>query len=311
MMGASSVNSLRADQRPLPAQLIIDTHQHLWDLSWQRLPWLENAPEILRRSYTMQHYQDAVAGLTIQAIYMEVDVAQDQLRREAQHIVELIRQPNSLTRAAVIGGRPAAEDFKQYVETFRETSVIKGVRQVLHVPETPAGYCLTREFIRGVRLLGQVDWSFDLCMRPGELEDAVRLVRECPDTRFVLDHCGNADPVAFQKKEAARQASHDPEAWKRSIERLAEFPNVVCKISGIVARAPAEWSPEDLAPIVNHCWDCFGPERVVFGSDWPVCLLAAQLRDWVSALHEIAKERLAAHQQKLWSENARRFYGLV
>lgn len=293
----------------LPQMLIIDTHQHLWDLSWQKLPWLEGSPQVLRRSYVMSDYLKAIEGCTVQAIYMEVDVAEEQLKAEAEHLVGLIRSGTTPTKAAVIGARPADDNFAEYLAGFAKVPEIKGVRQVLHVPSTPAGYCLSRGFIRGVQQLAKVNWSFDLCMRPGELQDAVRLVKECPDTRFILDHCGNADPTAFRK--STERPSHDPLAWRRAIEALAKQPNVICKVSGIVARAPKGWTADDLAPIVEHCWDCFGPDRVVFGGDWPVCLLGSTLREWIAALHQIARSRPEEHQRKLWYENARRFYGLA
>jgi predicted TIM-barrel fold metal-dependent hydrolase len=91
---------------------------------------------------------------------------------------------------------------------------------------------------------------------------------------------------------------------------LASRKNVICKISGVVARVPKDWSAEDLAPIVNYCLDEFGPDRVVFGGDWPVCLQGATLRQWIDALREIVSVRPLADQRKLWSENARRFYTL-
>ncbi|GIW94225.1 MAG: amidohydrolase [Pirellulaceae bacterium] len=297
------------DQRELPSFLIVDTHQHLWDLGWQKLPWLENAPAVLRKNYLPVDYQQAVEGCNVQAIYMEVDVAEEQLQREAEHVVQLIRNHVGLTRAAVVGARPAAAMFGEYLARIRRMPEVKGVRQVLHVASTPPGFCLSKEFQRGIRKLGEAGLSFELCMRPGELEDAVRLVSECSETQFVLDHCGNADPMAFSKK-PARQPEHDADAWRRAIERLAARANVICKISGIVARVGAEWGPDDLAPIVLHCWDCFGPDRVVFGGDWPVCLLGAPLRSWIAALHAITRSRPEEHQRKLWSENARRFYRL-
>ncbi len=121
----------------------------------------------------------------------------------------------------------------------------------------------------------------------------------------MLDHCGNADPKAF------RPPGRAAEGWKRAIERLAKRPNLICKISGIVARVKkGEWGPEDLAPIVNHCLDAFGPDRVVFASDWPVCTRGASLKEWVTALRQIITSRPMADQRKLLHENAAAFYGV-
>lgn len=291
---------------------IVDTHQHLWDLERFRLPWLAEAPKVLRQNYRPEEYRQAIRGTAIdRAVYMEVDVDPKQHVAEAEYVVGLCRGKERPTVAAVVGGRPAAAGFPAYVRRLvRDRRHVKGVRQVLHSESAKPGMCLQEDFVRGVRLLGDNNLSFDLCMRPTELRDAVRLTELCPDTRFVLDHCGNADPKVFRKNPGSEKPSHDPAAWRRDIERCAKRPNLVCKISGIVARAPRGWTADDLAPIVNHCLDAFGPDRVLFGGDWPVCLLGAPLRQWVDTLTRIVARRPLADRRKLWSENAVRFYGL-
>ncbi len=257
---------------------IVDTHQHLWDLKRFRLPWLK-ADGPLLRSYLPEDYRKATAGLNVEkSIYMEVDVAPEQQVEEACAIVELIRSKTSPTVAAVISGRPASEGFEAYLEQFRHTPEIKGIRQVLHSPETPAGYCLDPKFVRGIRRLGAIGWSFDLCMRPEELRDGLKLVELCPETSFILDHCGNA-PVFG-----------DLAPWKTAIRALGKRKNLICKVSGIIASTQGrKWTPDDLAPVVNHVLDSFGPDRVVFGGDWPVCTLGAPYKVWVETLRELVR----------------------
>jgi predicted TIM-barrel fold metal-dependent hydrolase len=163
----------------------------------------------------------------------------------------------------VISGRPSSDRFARYIAPFASVSVIKGVRQVLHGSGTPPGYCLDDRFVRGVRLLGDLGLSFDLRIRPGELGDGARLIDTCPGTNFILDHCGNAEVFAA-----------DLTPWKRDIAAVARRTNVSCKVSGTVASIKGRtWRPEDLAPIINHVLAEFGPDRVVFGGDWPVCTL--------------------------------------
>jgi len=305
--GAVVFPSLADDQQPL----IIDTHQHLWDRTKLNLPWLESAPEILTHSYRPQEYKAATEGLNVRSVYMEVDVAEEQHDREAEYVVGLIQGGKEATIGAVIGGRPASAGFSRYIDRHARSGVIQGVRQVLHGEGTPKGYCLKPEFVAGIRALGERRLSFDLCMRPDELGDGAKLTEQCPDTRFIVDHCGNADPKVFDPKLATSgQPSHSADGWKRSMELLAKRPNTLCKISGIVARATPGWKSDHLAPVVNFCLETFGPDRVVFGSDWPVCLLGAQLKQWVVALREIVAERSADDQTKLWSANALRSYSL-
>jgi predicted TIM-barrel fold metal-dependent hydrolase len=152
--------------------------------------------------------------------------------------------------------------------------------------------------------------SFDLCLPPTLLADGGRLADLAPDTRFVVDHCGNADVKAFVPQSGGEKPLHDPDMWKHNMESLAKRKNVICKISGIVASAPEKWSPQQLAPIVNHCLDVFGPDRVVFGGDWPVCLKRAKLAEWVDALKQIVASRPQAERDKLWWENAKKFYAI-
>ena len=293
---------------------IVDCHQHLWDLERFKLPWIE-AGTLLGRSYAMQDYLAAIEGTGIQhAVYMEVDVDPAQQLAEADYVVEICKGSKTPTIAGVVSGRPASDGFQDYVARLKKSPHIKGIRQVLHGEGTPAGYCLKENFIRGIQHLGENDLSFDLCMRPKELANGAALAKHCPDTRFIVDHCGNADVKAFFQPGDPRltdtKPDHNAGAWKRDMDLLAARKNTICKISGVIARVPKEWSAEDLAPIVNHCLDSFGPDRVIFGSDWPVCLLGAPLKEWVAALRQIIADRPAEEQQKLLFGNAARRYGL-
>ena len=279
---------------------IIDTHQHLCDLTKFRLSWLkEGSP--LARSFLMADYLSATEGLNVvKAVYMEVDVDPQQQGAEAQYILDICKQGNTPTVAAVISGRPASEGFKTYIEPFKASRYIKGVRQVLHGADTPAGYCLSADFIKGIRLLGEFGMSFDICVRPGELADAAKLIDACPDTRFILDHCGNANVQA-----------KDRSPWERDLAGVAKRKQVMCKVSGIVVSArPGAWTADDLAPFINHTLNVFGPERVMFGGDWPVCTQTATYKQWLDALKMIVHERSELNQRKLFHDNAARFYGM-
>jgi len=293
---------------------IIDTHQHLWNLDRFQPPWLGEVPPPLSERHTTAEYLEHTDGLDVAgAVYMEADVAPEDQVAEAEWIIGLCESSDHPTRAAVISGRPEHDDFESRVDQFKDYPFIKGFRRVLQVDEVPPGCCLEQRFVRSVQYLGEVGLSYDICIRPRELDDAVKLVEQCPGTRFILDHCGNADPKAFLSADrtGGGEPWHDAELWKRSMAEIAKFDNVVCKISGLVARAPADWAAEDLAEPVNHCLDEFGPDRVVFGSDWPVVRLTASFKRWVAALQEIVRERSEEDQKKLFHDNAVRLYGLT
>ena len=281
---------------------IIDTHQHLWDLRMFKPPWLANAAPVLASNHVTKDYLAAVKGLNVvKAIYMEVDVHPRDHVREARHVIELAKSKQHPTAAAVISGRPNQEGFAGYLTPLLESGYVKGVRQVLHVPSAKQGLCLERQFVASMRFLGEKGLTYDLCMRPTELDDGAKLAGLCKETTFIVDHCGNADPSAFLAGESgAATPAHKAEPWKRSIAKLAGLQNVVCKISGVIARVPKPvWKPDHLAPIINFCLDEFGPDRVVFGGDWPVCKLGGSFKQWVNALKQVIAERPAAEQKKL------------
>ena len=293
--------STRANAAPSDLT-IVDTHQHIWNLSQFKLAWITPG-DPLAKDFLPSDYARATEGLNVvKAIYMEVDVVPDQQVAEADYVLGLIKGGKTPMVAAVISGRPNSDGFAAYLDRFRNEPSIKGIRQVLHASTTPAGYCLDPAFIKGIRELGRRGLSFDLCMRGPELPDAAKLIAACPDTRFILDHCGN-EPVR----------NKDHSAWNRDLEAIAKHgPRVVCKVSGIVASAKGSpWSADDLAPIVNHVLDTFGPDRVMFGGDWPVCTLAATYREWLDALNSIVKNRPEADRRKLFHDNAVRYYGLA
>ena len=279
---------------------IIDTHQHLWDLARFQMNWLTPGHP-LEQTFVPKDYAEATAGLNVvKAVYMEVDVHVEQQQAEADFIVGLCQAGTTPTVAAVVAGRPADAGFRRYAAQFRDSPYVKGMREVIHEARTPPGYCLRPEFIAGVRYLGEVGLTFDICIRSAELPDAGRLIAACPDTRFILDHCGN-EPVPTK----------DHGRWQHDLEALAAYRNLVCKVSGIVASAKkGMWSAQDLAPIVNHTLNVFGPDRVMFGGDWPVCTVAASYRDWVTALQAIVASRPEEERRKLFHDNAARFYNI-
>ena len=288
---------------------IVDTHQHLWDLSKLKLSWIDpDAPadgNVLARSYTPKDYAEATAGLNVvKAVYMEVDVVPEDQQKEVDYVVGLCASGKTPTCAGVLGGRPNADGFAEYVKQFKGHKYVKGIRQVLHVGTTHPDYYLDPKFVTGIRLLGDLGLSFDLCVHPAELPDHCKLIDRCPDARFVLDHCGNANLQHTPKQR---------EQWKKGMAEIAGRKNVVGKVSGFIATAPArgKWTLDDLAPVIDHTLAVFGPDRVMYGGDWPVCLKGVhRYADWLNALKTVVADRPEDQQKKLFHDNAVAFYGL-
>lgn len=286
---------------------IIDTHQHLWDLQRFELPWT-SGPEVasLRRSFLPSDYAVATEGLcVVKTIYMEVDVVESQRHAEAEYVIDLCERGETPMVGAVICGPVGTGEFAEYFDRYKSNKYVKGVRRVLHSSATPAGYCLKPEFIKDMQLLGELGKSYDFCLRAPEMPDAIPVVEACPETRFIVDHCGNL-PVGNKDEKVY-------EAWKRGMAGLAKHDRVYCKISGIVASAKkGAWTPDDLAPTINTCAELFGKDRIMFAGDWPVCTLGADsFAHWLNALQEIVKDWPLEDQRKLFHDNAVKFYGLA
>ncbi|GAB6166615.1 amidohydrolase [Thermostilla marina] len=295
---------------PLP---IIDTHQHLWDLSVVRLPWLKNVA-VLNRSFLPDDYRRASQGLAIEkAIYMEVGAAEADLAKEAAWILRLCRESHGATAAAVVGGRPGKPGFADYLRPLRNSRFVKGIRHIPAGGDEGVALWRSRAFRDDIRRLGEWGLSFDIAVPPVMLPAAVALVKRCPATQFILDHCGNADPKMFPPylKEDSPRARKYRQNWREGVAALAELPNVVCKISGLLARMPKnEWRTEHLAPIIEFCLNAFGPDRVMFAGNWPVCTRGGSLRQWVEVVRTVTAARPLEERRKLFSENARRVYRL-
>ena len=278
--------------------MIIDTHLHIVDLSALRYPWLAGAPALNRDFFYEEYAREAKRGGISAALHMEVDVAPDDIEAETSYVAGKAREPGSLLRGAIVACRPEEAGFVDYLERMRETPFVKGFRRVLHVvPDDVSEGALFRENIR--RLAG-TGLTFDLCVLPHQIPKAIALVETAPDVQFVLDHCGVPDIKAG--------AEHP---WREHMNEIAKRPNVVGKISGVVAYADAEsWTVETLRPYVEHTIEVFGWDRVVWGSDWPVCTLGGGLSTWLAATHALIAGASAEEKAKLLSGNARRVWGL-
>jgi len=277
---------------------IIDTHQHLWDLEKFRYSWTDSQP-VLKRSFGLDDYHEATAGMdVVRTVFVEADVDEEYLSEETEYVLSLAEDPETVIGGVVAAARPEYDDFREDLLRFVGRPGLKGIRRILHTKRD--GLALTTSFIENVGSLAEFDLTFDICMLARQLDQAVRLVRELPEVRFVLDHCGNPD-----------LRSGDIGEWRDRIAEIATLPNVTCKVSGIVVNTSGpDWTVEDLRPAVEHVIASFGWDRVIFGSDWPVCNLASTCRRWYEALSEITSGASLSDRRKLFHDNALRVYRL-
>jgi len=277
---------------------IVDTHQHLWDKELFHYAWLRPLPK-LDRSFRLNDYRDAGGGLEIdKTVFVECDVDESQMMDEALHVLRMADDYGSRIAGIVVSGRPEHDGFMAHLDALAAHPKVKGLRRILHTGPDEIGQGKT--FIENVGRLTGYGLSFDVCVLARQLPVAINLASKCPNVSFVLDHCGVPDVKG--------QSLHP---WRDHILELSKFPNVSCKISGLVAYAdPANWKAADLHPIVEHVIESFGWDRVMFGSDWPVCNLTASFTKWVETLLTLTHSAGEANQRKLFRENAMRIYRL-
>lgn len=270
---------------------IVDTHLHLVYQDRFSYPWLVDAPP-LNRQWTADSYFAEAEGLGIEAaLHMEVDVAEEHMLAETQFVTEL----DGRIVGAIAAGRPEDRDFPGYLLQIAELPGLRGIRRILHTE--PDELSQSDRFVENVQRLANYKLPFDLCVRADQLPIGRRLVDQCPDVQFVLDHCG-----------VPKVAEQELDPWRTYIRELASHPNVAAKVSGIVAYAGPDWTVASLRPFVEHIIESFGWDRVVWGSDHPVCTLTANLTRWVTATKEIIAGASEDEQAKLLHRNAERIY---
>lgn len=272
---------------------IVDTHLHLVYKDRFSYPWLEGAAA-LNRQWTAEDYFAAAERLGIEsALHMEVDVAERDMEAETRFVVGA----HPRIAGAIASARPESPDFPAFLDRLLAIDGVRGIRRILHT--SPDELSTSETFAGNIRRLGDAGLPFDLCVLARQLPVGRELAEKCPDTQFVLDHCGVPDVAG---------KALDP--WRADIEALAALPNVAAKISGVVAYARADWTINDLRPFVEHVIESFGWDRVVWGSDHPVCTLTANLERWVETTQEIVAGASADEQARLFHRNAERIYHL-
>ncbi|WP_327206619.1 amidohydrolase [Rhizobium beringeri] len=278
--------------------MFIDTHLHIIDRSALPYPWLSDAPA-LDHDFLYETYASEArrCGITT-VLHMEVDVDPAAMQAETDHVASIAKKEGSLIAGAIVSCRPEEESFAAYLERQKADPFVKGFRRVLHVvPDDVSEGALFRENITRISGSGL---TFDLCTLPHQASRVTALIDLAPDVQFVLDHCGVPD---------IRSDAFQP--WKVGISEIARRPNVVCKVSGVVAYADAKtWTAQTLQPYLEHVIASFGWDRVVWGSDWPVCTLGGGLSSWVAATHAMLSGVSEAERSKLLFANAQRLWSL-
>ena len=255
---------------------LLDTHQHLVYREKASYGWTKDIPLLAEENFILDDYKTLTEGLGIGGtLFMETGVDDPDYQQETRFVKSLADNSDNGMIGLISSIRPESDEaFETWLEETIEMGVV-GYRRILHV--MPDDTSQSDIFRKNVRKIGVSGKTFDICFLPGQLPIACKLAKACESTKLILNHCGVPDI-----------AGNGLDPWRQDIKALAQIPNVICKLSGLMAYcAPGTSSLETIEPFVEHVLNCFGPNRMVWGSDWPVVNLAKGLPEWIAVTRKI------------------------
>jgi L-fuconolactonase len=274
--------------------MIIDSHQHFWKYDSERHAWITDAMSFIKRDFMPEEFErECDANGVDGSIVVQVD----QSEAETHFLLDLAERHKRVVGAVgwVDFRSPGVEERLRYFSQFKK---LCGFRHIAEVE--PDDFLVGRDFIRGISRLLEFGFAYEILIYPKQLPAAIELVSRFPEQRFVVNHA--AKPLI---KSGAR------EPWAAYMRTIAQNENIYCKVSGLVTEADwVHWNPQDIHPYLDVVFEAFGPERLMFGSDWPVCLLAATYQQAKRLIETYVEIHAAEHKSDIFSGNAIRFYGL-
>lgn len=273
----------------------IDAHQHFWRYNPADYGWITDAMETLKRDYLPEDLKRLLDRTGIQGT---IAVQARQNLQETDWLLELA-DAYPFIKGVVGWVDLRSPDIREELTVYAQHPKMRGVRHIVH-DESDDHFMLGAEFLHGLSLLAEFNLTYDLLLFPKHLPVAIEVVRQFPQQRFVLDHI--AKPAIKAQK---------VDQWDVGIRALASFDNVYCKVSGMVTEAAwQQWKLDDFKRYLDIVFECFGPERLMFGSDWPVCTLSGNYAEVVHLVQHYVRGYPAAIQERIFGQNAIEFYGL-
>ena len=273
----------------------IDSHQHFWRYDAVRDAWITDAMAVLQRDFLPEHL---AAELTANAMDASVAVQADQSETETMLLLDFAKKNERIV--GVVGWVDLrSPNLAERLEYFSRFPQLRGFRHIAQA-EPDDRFLVREDFVRGVAQLRTFGFTYDILAYPKQLPAAIELVARLPEQRFVIDHL--AKPEIKSGK---------TEPWAAYMRKIAHHQNVFCKVSGLVTEGDwKHWKPDDFRPYLDVLFDAFGPNRLMFGSDWPVCLLAGTYRQVKQLVETYVKDFSQADREKIFGGNAALFYGL-
>jgi L-fuconolactonase len=274
----------------------IDAHQHFWIYNPAEYDWIDASMSALRRDFLPADLKPELDGSEFQG---SVAVQARQTLEETRWLLELAEGSPSIL--GVIGWADLrSPEIRSQLKTLARNPKLVGIRHIVQ-SEPNDRFLLQPEFLRGIATLEEFDLAYDILIYTKHLSIAAEFVERFPRQRFVLDHLAKP-PIK----------SGQINSWTNGIRRLAEFPNVFCKLSGLVTEADWQhWQPEQIVPFLDVAFESFGPDRLMIGSDWPVCLVAASYERAVEVVKTYFQAKSGECREAVLGGNAKRFWRLA
>ena len=274
--------------------MTIDSHVHFWKYNKVRDAWITDNMKVLQQEYYPEHLalnlkRNGIDGcVTVQASQEEV---------ETRFLVELSKTHHIIK--GVVGWIDLRDDkLDERLQHFSEHAIIKGYRHI--VQAEPDDFLLREDFQRGVKALNKYSYTYDILIYPSQLQSTLSFVEKFPDQKLVIDHCAKPD-IKNRKIDE----------WKKWMKEIAQYENVYCKVSGLFTEAAwKDWSAGDFYPYLDVVFEAFGTDRLMFGSDWPVILVAGIYVQWKSLLEKYMEGFREEEKEKFFGLNAVEFYNL-
>lgn len=274
--------------------MIFDAHQHFWEYDPARDAWIDETMTALRRDFLPQ---DLLPELSANDVGGTIAVQSDQSDDETEFLLRLAEQHEWIH--GVVGWIDlTSPDVEERLEYYSTKTPLCGFRHI--VQSEPVNFMLRKDFQLGISLLKKYEFSYDILIYPRQLPTAIQLVENHPDQTFILDHIAKPD-IRSQRMEP----------WASYMKSLADCPNIYCKLSGIITEADhAQWTKDDIFPYLDTIFEMFGIDRLMFGSDWPVCLLAGSYSEVLAMILEYIKDLSAEDKTQVLEKNTVQAYGI-
>ena len=273
---------------------IIDTHQHFWNYDATRHDWINEDMRAIKKDFLPEQLAPILKENKVEGC---VSVQVDQTTEETDFLLALAKE-HSFIKGVVGWVDLRASNLEDKLENYKDAKALKGFRHIIQ--GQAAGFMLQPNLIQGLKKLATRNYSYDLLIYAHQLKEANELIKQVTELPIVIDHLAKPNIK-----------NNEIEDWKKEITALAKYPNVYCKISGMATEANWEtWAMAGLQPYLDTVVEAFGTERIMFGSDWPVCLVASSYAKWLKGVQKYFNTFSNTEQEAIFAGNAIKFYKL-